>query len=393
MASSNSWFQGTDEQRLPPAVLVGLIITLTGAVIALNQVSAWFSPVLFLCAIGGVIYFVWRQGSGEQGATTRRAEDYTKLSSTDFAQREQWLKMNVRGQDEAIETVVSSLTSEMAIARPGQLLGAFLLVGPTGTGKTFLSQLIGQALYPDSEPVLLRMNQYKSQNDVQTLLGPPPGMPGYEVGGALTRPVLQNPRRVIVLDELEKAHPDIHHCLYDILDAASCREKSSGKEVDFSRCVFFGTSNSGVEVLRRLRQQINPAQNPALWLGQSRDALVENAGFERAFLARWAHIILMDELSPYHVAEVACLQLSRYWRDYGIELTYTSPELLLDTVAQNFEFKQYGVRQLEHYLKQKTNPSIVQARTQGYSRVRLVVGPDRDLRIEPMPQERSISPS
>ena len=301
--------------------------------------------------------------------------------------------MNVRGQDEAIETVVSSLTSEMAIARPGQLLGAFLLVGPTGTGKTFLSQLIGQALYPDTEPVILRMNQYKSQNDVQTLLGPPPGMPGYEVGGALTRPVLQNPRRVIVLDELEKAHPDIHHCLYDILDAASCREKSSGKEVDFSRCVFFGTSNSGVDVLRRLRQQIDPSQNPALWLGQSRDALMEHAGFERAFLARWAHILLMDELSPYHVAEVACLQLSRYWRDYGIELSYTSPELLLDTVAQNVEFKQYGVRQLEHYLKQKTNPAIVQARTQGYSRVRLVVGPDRDLRIEPMPQEKSISPS
>src|SRR5260370_32962507 len=80
--------------------------------------------------------------------------------------------MNVRGQDEAIETVVSSLTSEMAIARPGQLLGSFLLVGPTGTGKTFLSQLVGQALYPDSESVILRMNQYKSQNDVQTLLVP-----------------------------------------------------------------------------------------------------------------------------------------------------------------------------------------------------------------------------
>jgi len=232
MAFSNSWLRGADERHLPVAVLVGLTIILTGVVIGLNQVSAWFSPVLFLCALGGVIYCGWRQGVGEQ--ETKRTEDYTKFSSTDFAEREQWLKMNVRGQDEAIETVVSSLTSEMTIARPGQLLGAFLLVGPTGTGKTFLSQLIGQALYPDSEPVILRMNQYKSQNDVQTLLGPPPGMPGYEVGGALTRPVLQNPRRVIVLDELEKAHPDIHHCLYDILDAASCREKSSGKEVDFS---------------------------------------------------------------------------------------------------------------------------------------------------------------
>ena len=78
------------------------------------------------------------------------------------------------------------------------------------------------------------MNQYKQPGDVFTLIGPPPGMPGYEVGGRLTRPVLENPYRVIVLDELEKAHHDLHDCLYDILDTASCREKSSGRLVDFS---------------------------------------------------------------------------------------------------------------------------------------------------------------
>ena len=283
--------------------------------------------------------------------------------------------------------MISSLRSQVAIAQAGQLLGSFLLVGPTGTGKTFLPQLLAQALYPESEPVILRMNQYKTPNDVQTLLGPPPGMPGYEVGGSLTRPVLVNPKRVVILDELEKAHPDLHHCLFDILDAGTCREKSSGKEVDFSQCVFFGTSNAGVETLRKLRQQIDPTKDQALWLGQSRDALVDNAGFDRAFLARWAYIILMDELSPYHVAEVVCLQLARYWRDYGIELTYTSPEILLDTVAKNVEFKQYGVRQLENYLKQTTNSAIVQARTSGFRKVRLEAGPNNELLIQPVLEE------
>src|SRR6201987_921223 len=390
----HSWFDRSSEQPLAPAMLVGLIVTLAGAVIALNQVSPWFSPVLLLISIGGMVFVALRQTSAGLPSSSRaREENFSKLGTIDFAQTEQWLKANVRGQDEAIEIVISSLRSQVAIAQPGQLLGSFLLVGPTGTGKTFLPQLLAQALYPNSEPMILRMNQYKTPNDVQTLLGPPPGMPGYEVGGSLTRPVLVNPKRVVILDELEKAHPDLHHCLFDILDAAACREKSSGKEVDFSQCVFFGTSNAGVDTLRKLRQQINPTKDQALWLGQSRDALVDNAGFDRAFLARWSHIILMDELSPYHVAEVACLQLARYWRGFGIGLAYTSPEILLDTVAQNVEFKQYGVGQLEHYLKQKTNPAIVQARTQGYSRVRLVVGPDRDLRIEPMPQERSISHS
>jgi ATP-dependent Clp protease ATP-binding subunit ClpB len=384
----HSWFDRNAEQPLAPAMLVGLIVTLVAGVIGLNQVSPWFSPVLLLLAIGGLVFVVIRQSSvGQHSSSRAREENFSKLGTTDFAQTEQWLKTNVRGQDEAIEIVISSLRSQVAIAQPGQLLGSFLLVGPTGTGKTFLPQLLAQALYPNSEPVILRMNQYKTPNDVQTLLGPPPGMPGYEVGGSLTRPVLVNPKRVVILDELEKAHPDLHHCLFDVLDAATCREKSSGKEVDFSQCVFFGTSNAGVEALRKLRQEINPTKDQALWLGQSRDALVDNAGFDRAFLARWGHIILMDELSPYHVAEVACLQLARYWRDYGIELTYTSPEILLDTVAKNVEFKQYGVRQLENYLKQTTNSAIVQARTAGFSKVRLEAGPNNELLIQPVLEE------
>jgi ATP-dependent Clp protease ATP-binding subunit ClpB len=384
----HSWFDRSAEQPLAPAMLVGLVVTLAGAVVALNQVSAWFSPVLLLISIGGVVFVALRQTSAVPASSSQaREENFSKLGTINFAQTEQWLKANVRGQDEAIEIVISSLRSQVAIAQAGQLLGSFLLVGPTGTGKTFLPQLLAQALYPDSEPVILRMNQYKTPNDVQTLLGPPPGMPGYEVGGSLTRPVLVNPKRVVILDELEKAHPDLHHCLFDILDAAACREKSSGKEVDFSQCVFFGTSNAGVETLRKLRQQIDPTKDQALWLGQSRDALVDNAGFDRAFLARWAHIILMDELSPYHVAEVVCLQLARYWRDYGIELTYTSPEILLDTVAKNVEFKQYGVRQLENYLKQTTNSAIVQARTSGFRKVRLEAGPNNELLIQPVLEE------
>ena len=384
----HSWFDRSAEQPLAPAMLVGLIVTLAGAVVALNQVSAWFSPVLLLISFGGVVFVALRQTNAVPASSSRaREENFSKLGTINFAQTEQWLKANVRGQDEAIEIVISSLRGQVAIAQAGQLLGSFLLVGPTGTGKTFLPQLLAQALYPDSEPVILRMNQYKTPNDVQTLLGPPPGMPGYEVGGSLTRPVLVNPKRVVILDELEKAHPDLHHCLFDILDAAACREKSSGKEVDFSQCVFFGTSNAGVETLRKLRQQIDPTKDQALWLGQSRDALVDNAGFDRAFLARWAHIILMDELSPYHVAEVVCLQLARYWRDYGIELTYTSPEILLDTVAKNVEFKQYGVRQLENYLKQTTNSAIVQARTSGFRKVRLEAGPNNELLIQPVLEE------
>jgi ATP-dependent Clp protease ATP-binding subunit ClpA len=108
-----------------------------------------------------------------------------------------------------------------------------------------LSQLVAQALYPKSEPIILRMDQFMRPDDLFTLIGPPPGRVGSEMGGSLTRPVLENPHRVVVFDELEKCHSDLHHCLYDIFETGQCQEKSSGKLVDFSGCAFFGTRNGG----------------------------------------------------------------------------------------------------------------------------------------------------
>ena len=201
--------------------------------------------------------------------------------------------------------------------------------------------------------------------------------------GRLTRPVLENPYRVVILDEIEKAHHDMHDCLYNILDTATCYEKSSGKPVDFSACVFFATCNAGVEKLRALSV---PEVSAAAWLGRSRDALAQSAGFDKAFLSRWDGVFLMDQLSPMHVAEVACLQLVRYWREYGIEVDYAAPEVILDAVRGNVDFAEYGVRQLGRYIQEKTKPAIVDAKARGVARVRLdVAGDTRDLTIEMEP--------
>ena len=372
-------------QELPPVALVTVAISLAGLVIGLNQLNPWLSPLVFLMSLMGIGGLLLRLYLAERSATKSadRAEDYAKLAQSNLAKYEPWLKANIRGQNEAVGAVVASLQQNLALARPGRLLGAYFLVGPTGTGKTFLAQLVARALYPESEPVILRMNQFKSAEDVFTFLGPPPGMPGFEVGGALTRPVMENPHRVIVFDEIEKAHPDLHHCLYDILDTATCREKSSGKTVDFSCCVFFATCNAGVEVLRALRTHVNPVEDLASWLGQSRDALVSSTEFDRAFLARWTDILLMDELAPIHVAEVACLQLARHWHDYGIEVTFAAPELILEAVQKNEEFKQYGVRQLGNYIQMKTSNAIAQARSQGATKVHLLLGPGGRFQVVP----------
>ena len=88
--------------------------------------------------------------------------------------------------------------------------------------------------------------------------------------------------------------------------------------------------------------EVNPSSSSA-WFGRSRDALADAANFDRAFLSRWDGVFLMDQLLPFHVAEVACLQLCRYWREYGIEVGYAEPELILDAVQRNQDFAEYGV--------------------------------------------------
>jgi ATP-dependent Clp protease ATP-binding subunit ClpA len=192
--------------------------------------------------------------------------------------------------------------------------------------------------------------------------------------------VSENPYRVVIFDELDKCNPDLYDCLYDILDTAQSREKSSGKTVDFSGCVFFGTCNSGVEQVRAVLKQNDTEDARA---NKIRDALVGATAFAKPFLARWTRVEMMDELKPINVAEVALLQLRRYWQDFGIELTYVAPQLLLDAVQKNEEFRAYGVRQLSAYIRRQTNQAISQARHAKVTRVYLDDSPAGDIMVKP----------
>jgi ATP-dependent Clp protease ATP-binding subunit ClpC len=366
-----------------PIQVIIVVVVLGGIVVSLNSLSNWLMPVIFVACLTGMAAVAVTRLRAERREQATHAVDYARLASIKTQELPTWLKDNVRGHDSVVEDICLAIRKNVQLARPGRTLGNFLLVGPTGTGKTFLSQLVSAAVFPDSEPVLLTMNQYKQPGDVYTLIGPPPGMPGYEVGGRLTRPVLENPYRVIIFDELEKAHHDLHDCLYNILDTASCIEKSSGRPVDFSGCLFFATCNAGVEKLRALAAR---RESSSAWLGQSRDALAESAAFDRAFLSRWDGLYLMDQLPLIHVAEVACLQLARHWREYGIEVGYAAPELILDAVKRNADFAQYGVRQLGRYIRERTEPAILDAKRRGVAKVSLAVADEAGGLVVEVPQ-------
>lgn len=316
--------------------------------------------ILAAAGAGLVIRAAVLSGREREEREGARAVPHAELRKRDFRVYESWLKENVRGQDAAVERVGTAIERGLELSAPGRGLGSFLLVGPTGTGKTFLSLMTAKVLTPEAEPVLLRMNQYATREDAKLLMG------GHGAPGTLTGPVLEDPLRVVVLDEIDKCHPDVRHALLDALDAGRCRDKESGRLVDFSGCVFFATCNAGVEGLRRLA-----GKSGSEWAGRARDVLAQDAGFDKAFLARFTEIVLMDSLAPVHVAEIACLQMAKHCRSQGVELAWVAPELVGLIVRRNEEFGEYGVRQLARCVASVIDEPLELARREGMRVVRL----------------------
>lgn len=352
---------------LHPIFLAMAVVGIGSGLYALSQHSPWIAPAILGLSLLGLLVRWWMLSRGAR-SDPARAVDFESLRKLQLPPYAPWIKENLRGHDDVVDQIVARVQQGLDLAGADRTIGAFMLVGPTGTGKTFLAQLIGEALFPKTETVVLRMNQYNRPEDVFTLLGPPPGRPGYDVGGALTQPVLDNPRRVVLLDELDKCHAEVKRCLYNVLDSGQCREKSSGRNVFFNGCVFFATANAGTEALRAVYQGTS---DPEVRAGRAQEALAREAGFDRALMARFDGIYLMDRLSAASVAEVACLQLMRQWRRYGIELTYTDPAFVMRALKKNSEFEEYGVRQLSHLIQNMVDPAIDQARRAGAKKVRL----------------------
>jgi ATP-dependent Clp protease ATP-binding subunit ClpA len=285
--------------------------------------------------------------------------DHAALREIDFKRYREALKERVRGHDKVVDTVVDTLQRGFQLSQPGRSLGSFLLVGPTGTGKTFLSTMSASFLWPDREPLVLNMNQYKSPSDVSALMGWS-GADGQGAEGALTGAIAAIPHRVVLLDEIDKCHPEVLHGLLEILDGGRCRDKATGKLVDFSGCVFFATCNAGVESLRQL-----VGVEPQSYVAKARDVLAREAGFDKSFLARFSEILLMDTLAPVHIAEIACLLIAEQWREQGVEVRYIAPEILAAAVKANEEFGQYGVRQLALSVRRMTDGLLDAARRRG----------------------------
>ena len=259
---------------------------------------------------------------------------------------EERLHDRVVGQDEAIEAVSDAVRrARSGLQDPQRPIGTFIFLGPTGVGKTELARALAEFLFDDeSNMVRLDMSEYMEKHSVARMIGSPPGYVGHEEGGHLTEHVRRKPYSVVLLDEIEKAHPEVFNALLQVLDDGRMTD-GKGRTVDFTNTVIIMTSNVGSEYIQEYNQT-EPDRAEQMVTDELRGT------FRPEFLNRIDDIILFDSLSRDDMAEIVEIQLDRLSdilaeRDFKIELSDAAKEFL---AAEGYD-PDYGARPLKRVIQ------------------------------------------
>ena len=272
------------------------------------------------------------------------------------------LHQRVVGQDEAVDTVSDAvLRSRAGIKNRQRPMGAFLFLGPTGVGKTELAKTLAAELF-DSEQAMVRidMTEYMEKHTVSRLVGAPPGYVGYEEGGQLTEAVRRKPYCVVLLDEIEKAHPDVFNILLQVLDDGRLTD-SHGRTVSFRNAVIILTSNIGSEFLASERtNRSDKAIQPEISEKVRKQVMdLLKASFRPEFLNRLDDIVLFKPLGKEQIAAIVRLQLADLRgrlaeQDMGLELTDSAIEWIAD---KGFD-PVYGARPVKRAIQRELETPI-----------------------------------
>jgi ATP-dependent Clp protease ATP-binding subunit ClpC len=271
---------------------------------------------------------------------------------------EQHLHERVVGQDEAVEVVAEAIRrSRAGLGDPDRPIGSFLFLGPTGVGKTELARALAEALFGDADRMVrLDMSEYSERHTVSRLVGSPPGYVGYEDAGQLTEAVRRRPYSVVLLDEIEKAHPDVFNTLLQLLDAGRLTD-SQGRTVDFSNTVVIMTSNLGSEAI------VNAGRGPlGFTAGGAGNDLQDQVmrrlreSFRPEFLNRIDEIVVFRQLETEQLTRITDLLLEDTRRrlaaqDVTVEFT---PEAVAWLAERGHE-PAFGARPLRRAIQREVD--------------------------------------
>lgn len=267
------------------------------------------------------------------------------------------LQGKVIGQDDAVKKVVKAIQRNRAgLKDPNKPIGSFIFLGPTGVGKTQLAKILSKYLF-DNDDALIRidMSEYMEKFAVSRLIGAPPGYVGYEEGGQLTEKVRRRPYAVVLLDEIEKAHPDVFNLLLQALDDGQMTD-SLGRKIDFKNTIIIMTSNIGVRQLKDFGQGVGFATSA------KKDAEEENSrsviegalkkAFAPEFLNRIDDVVIFNSLTREHIHQIIDIELENlYGRINGLGYQIKISDEAKDFISEKGYDVQFGARPLKRSIQ------------------------------------------
>lgn len=271
------------------------------------------------------------------------------------------LSKRVVGQSQAVRCVTDTiLRSRAGLSDPNRPYGSFLFLGPTGVGKTELTKALANFLF-DSDEAMVRidMSEFMEKHSVARLIGAPPGYVGYEEGGYLTEAVRRKPYSVILLDEVEKAHPDVFNVLLQVLDDGRMTD-GQGRTVDFKNTVIVMTSNLGSGEIQQMQANAQPEA--------IKDAVMEQvkAHFRPEFINRIDEIVVFNALDDEAIKSIAKIQVAKLAeRIAAQDITFEVTPAALEAIAQAGFDPVYGARPLKRAVQDKLENSVARLLLEG----------------------------
>ena len=281
------------------------------------------------------------------------------------------LKGKVIGQDEAIAKIVKAIQRNRAgLKDPNRPIGSFIFLGPTGVGKTQLAKVLTTYLFDNIDSLIrIDMSEYMEKFSVSRLVGAPPGYVGYEEGGQLTEKVRRKPYSVVLLDEIEKAHPDVFHLLLQLLDEG-CLTDSLGRKVDFKNTIIIMTSNIGSRQLKDFGRGVGFSSNKTPEQeNEHAKYIIEKAlkkAFAPEFLNRIDDVVMFNQLEKKDIFKIIDIEIEGlYKRVEALNYKLTISPAAKDFIAEKGYDPQFGARPLKRaiqkYLEDEMAEIIIKA--------------------------------
>jgi len=317
----------------------------------------------------------WKQKQGQE-STEVTSEDIAMVvgnwtgipvskleeeESSRLLRMEDILHNRVIGQDEAVKVVSKAVRRARAgLKDPKRPIGSFIFLGPTGVGKTELARAVAETLFGDEEAIIrIDMSEYMERHTTSRLVGSPPGYVGHDEGGQLTEKVRQKPYSVILLDEIEKAHPDVFNILLQVLDDGRLTD-SKGRVVDFRNTAIIMTSNVGAETLKKNKHVGFTVDENSGYDDMKSKVLEElKRTFRPEFLNRIDEIIVFHELAKGHLSQIVKLllhELKTRIKQQGIEVDVT--EDAISKIVEEGHDPEYGARPLKRAIQRRIEDKL-----------------------------------